>query len=96
MFDSAHYPVVRFHSTQLVFDREILIGVAGELTLRDVTRPVVLKIERLECGREPDSGREGCGAGVATSIKRSEFGMNYALTRVGDDIDLSFQDGACE
>ena len=91
MFDVAHYPVVRFHSTQLVFDRESLIGVAGELTLRDVTRPVALKIERLECGREADGGREGCGAGVATSIKRSDFGMNYALTLVGDDIDLSFQ-----
>ncbi|HEV8553350.1 MAG TPA: YceI family protein [Casimicrobiaceae bacterium] len=91
MFDAAHYPVVRFHSTQLIFDRERLIGVDGELTLRDVTRPVALKVERLECGREPDSGREGCGAGVATSIKRSDFGMNYAPTLIGDDIDLSFQ-----
>ncbi|HEX5863733.1 MAG TPA: YceI family protein [Casimicrobiaceae bacterium] len=91
MFDAARYPVVRFHSTQLVFDRERLIGVAGDLTLRDVTRPVALKVERLECGREPEGGREGCGAGVATSFKRSEFGMNYALALVGDDIDLSFQ-----
>ena len=92
MFDAAHYPVVRFRSTQLVFDRERLIGVAGELTLRDVTRTVALKVERLECGREPEGGREGCGAGVATSIKRSDFGMNYALKFVGDNIDLSFQD----
>jgi polyisoprenoid-binding protein YceI len=91
MFDAAHYPVVRFHSTHLIFDRERLIGVDGELTLRDVTRPVALKVERLECGKEPESGREGCGAGVATSIKRSHFGMNYALTLIGDDIDLSFQ-----
>ena len=75
MFDAAHYPVVRFRSTQLVFDHEHLIGVAGELTLRDVTRPVALKVERLECGKEPDSGRDGCGAGVATSIRRSDFGM---------------------
>jgi polyisoprenoid-binding protein YceI len=61
MFDAAHFPVVRFHSTQLVFYCERLIGVAGELTLRDVTRPVALKVERLECGKEPDSGRDGCG-----------------------------------
>jgi len=91
MFDAAHYPVVRFRSTQLVFDHERLIGVAGELTLRDVTRPVALKVERLECGKESDSGRDGCGAGVATSIRRSDFGMNYALTLVGDEIDLSFE-----
>src|SRR6266542_2449366 len=78
-------------AAQLVFDHEHLIGVAGELTLRDVTRPVALKVERLECGKEPDSGRDGCGAGVATSIRRSDFGMNYALTLVGDEIDLSFE-----
>ena len=59
--------------------------------MRDVTRPVALKVERLECGKEPDSGRDGCGAGVATSIKRSDFGMNYAPTLIGDDIHLSFQ-----
>ena len=91
MFDTAHYPVIRFRSTQLVFDRQRLIGVAGDLTLRNVTRPVALKVERLECGKEPDSGRDGCGASVATSIKRSEFGINYALTLIGDDIDLSFE-----
>jgi len=34
---------------------------------------------------------EGCGAEVDTVIKRSEFGMNYALGMVGDDIGLTFQ-----
>ena len=91
MFDVAHYPVMRFRSTQLVFDQTRLIGIAGLLTLRDVTRPVVLKVERIQCGREPDGGREGCGAGAVSTIKRSEFGMTYVLGLVGDEIDLSFQ-----
>jgi polyisoprenoid-binding protein YceI len=91
MLDVAHYPVMRFRSTQLVFDQTRLIGIAGLLTLRDVTRPIVLKIERMQCGREPDGGREGCGAGAVSTIKRSEFGMTYMLGLVGDDIDLSFQ-----
>jgi polyisoprenoid-binding protein YceI len=91
MFDVARYPVMRFRSTQLVFDQTRLIGIAGLLTLRDVTRPIVLKIERMECGREPDGGREGCGAGAVSTIKRSDFGMTYVLGLVGDDIDLSFQ-----
>jgi polyisoprenoid-binding protein YceI len=56
-----------------------------------VTRPIVLKIERMQCGREPDGGREGCGAGAVSTIKRSEFGMTYVLGLVGDDIDLSFK-----
>jgi polyisoprenoid-binding protein YceI len=91
MFDVAHYPVMRFHSTQLVFDQSQLIGIMGLLTLRDVTRPVVLTIERMQCGRVPDGGREGCGAGAVSTIKRSDFGMNYAMGLVGDKIDLSFR-----
>ena len=91
MFDVAHYPLVRFRSTQLVFNQDRLIGIAGLLTLRDVTRPVILKIERMQCGSDPDGGREGCGAGAVSTIKRSDFGLTYALGLVGDDIDLSFQ-----
>jgi polyisoprenoid-binding protein YceI len=90
MFDAARYPIVRFRSTQLIFDQVRLIGAAGELTLHNVTRPIVLKVERMECGPEPGSGREGCGVAVVSSIKRSEFGMKFALPFVGDDIDLSF------
>ena len=90
MFDAAHYPTVHFRSTQLTFDRIQLIGAAGELTLHNVTRPIAVKVERLECGSEPLSGREGCSVAVISSIKRSDFGMTFALPFVGDDIDLSF------
>ena len=91
MFDVAHFPVMHFESTQLVFNQERLIGISGLLTLHGVTRPVVLKIERMQCGVIPDSGREGCGAGASASIKRSDFGLTYALGLIGDDIDLNFQ-----
>jgi polyisoprenoid-binding protein YceI len=90
MFDAARYPVIRFRSTQLTFDRARLIGAAGELTLRNVTRPIAVKVERLECGPEPGGGREGCGVAVVSSIKRSDFGMTFALPFVGDEIDLAF------
>jgi polyisoprenoid-binding protein YceI len=91
MFDVAHYPVMRFRSTQLVFNQDRLIGISGLLTLRDVTRPVILKIDRLQCGSDVDRGRDECGAGAESRIKRSEFGLTYALGLIGDDIDLSFQ-----
>jgi polyisoprenoid-binding protein YceI len=90
MFDATRYPTMRFRSTQLTFDRVRLIGAAGELTLHNVTRPVVLRIERMECGPQPGSGLEGCGVAVRSMIRRSDFGMTYALPFVGDDIDLSF------
>jgi polyisoprenoid-binding protein YceI len=91
MFDTARYPVVRFRSTRLAFDSAQLVGVSGELTMHDVTRPVELHVTRLDCGTDPESGRDGCGAEVDTTIKRSDFGMRYALGIVGDDVELSFQ-----
>ena len=91
MFDVARFPVMRFQSTQLVFNQERLIGISGLLTLRGVTRPVVLRIDRLQCGPMSDDGREGCGAGAVSTIKRSDFGLTTALGLIGDDIDLRFQ-----
>jgi len=90
MFDAARFPMVRFRSTQLSFDDVRLVGAAGELTLHNVTRPIAVKVGRLECGPDPASGRHGCGVAVVSSIKRSDFGMTFGLPFVGDDIDLSF------
>ncbi len=90
MFDVAHYPTMRFRSTQLIFDRVRLVGAAGELTLHNVTHPIRVRVERLDCGPEPASGHEGCGVAVVASIKRSEFGMSVGLPFIGDDIDLWF------
>jgi polyisoprenoid-binding protein YceI len=90
MFDSARYPTVRFRSTELTFEHVRLIGAAGELTMHNVTRPIAIKVEHLECGPHPGDGREGCGVAAVSSIKRSDFGMTFGLPFVGDDIDLSF------
>ena len=91
MFDVARYPVVRFRSTEIVFGQTRLIGVAGELTVHNVTRPIALGVERLECDRAAERQRERCGATVAASIRRSDFGMDFASWLVGDDIELSFR-----
>jgi len=91
MFDAARFPEVRFHSTRLAFDHGGLVGAAGELTMHNVTRPVEVRVERMDCRPEPRAGGELCGVAVVSSVRRSEFGMTFALPFVGDDIDLSFQ-----
>jgi polyisoprenoid-binding protein YceI len=87
MFDAARFPQMRFRATNLAFDQTGLVGAAGELTMHDVTRPVALKVEHMDCAAE---GRR-CGVSVVSSIKRSHFGMGFGLPFVGDDIDLFFQ-----
>ena len=90
MFDVAHYPVVQFRSTKLVFDEARLTAIAGLLTLHGVTRPIVLKVERMECGSETGV-HEGCDASAVSTIRRSQFGMDYALGLVSDEVELSLQ-----
>jgi polyisoprenoid-binding protein YceI len=89
MFNAARFPQMHFRATNLAFDQTGLVGAAGELTMHDVTRPVAVKVERMDCAAET-RGHRRCGVSVVSSIKRSEFGMGFGLPFVGDDIDLFF------
>lgn len=91
MFDVGRFPLMRFRSTHLAFDQDRLVRVTGVLTLHGVTHPITLRIDRLQCANDGDTGRRGCEATATSSIRRSQFGLNYALGWVGDEVDLSFQ-----
>jgi polyisoprenoid-binding protein YceI len=65
--------------------------VDGELTLLGVTRPLRLNVTQFHCGLNPLRLKVGCGAEAAATLKRSDFGMNYAIPGVGDEIQLAIQ-----
>ncbi len=50
--------------------------VAGELTLRGVTRPVELKILSFKCMAHPLNKRDWCGADAVAVIDRAAFGID--------------------
>lgn len=89
MFDASRFPEVRFRSRELAFEGNGLAGATGELTLRDVSRPVAVRVERMDC-RTDARATERCGVAVVASIRRSDFGMGFALPFVGDEVALSF------
>jgi polyisoprenoid-binding protein YceI len=90
MFDVEQHPVMRFRSTRLDFDAGVLQRIDGDLTLHGITREVTFAVTRLDCGTDPATGRAGCGAEATGTIRRSDFGMSYALPLIGDEIDLRF------
>ena len=90
MFDAQRHPVIRFRSTRLAFAHDKPARIDGELTLRDVTRPLSLHIARFDCGRMGDDGREACSAEVSGTIHRSDFGMDALVPLIGDDVELRF------
>jgi polyisoprenoid-binding protein YceI len=64
---------------------------AGNLTILGVTKPVTLSIDAFNCGTNPMSKKDECGAAASAQIKRSDFGVKYALPAVGDDVKLVFE-----
>lgn len=89
-FNVVKYPTMMFQSSNLIFDGDRVVGAEGELTMIGVTRPVSLKVANFTCGASPLTGQPMCGAEVSTTIRRSEWGMNYDLPRVvGDDVKIT-------
>jgi polyisoprenoid-binding protein YceI len=86
-FDSAKYPTARFVSTKVVVSGT-KAKIAGNLTLRGVTKPIVLDARFTGAGANPMSKVETVGFEATTVVKRSDFGMGYGIPMVTDAVDL--------
>jgi polyisoprenoid-binding protein YceI len=89
--DSASFPQTKFVSTKLLFNKEILTGVDGNLTLHGVTKPVHLTVDHFHCGFNPIAFKSECGVNAYTVIKRSEFGVDKYVPAVGDEVKIVIQ-----
>jgi polyisoprenoid-binding protein YceI len=87
LFDAAKYPTASFTSTAVVANGP-RAKVTGNLTLRGVTKPVVLDMMFYGAGINPRSKILGVGFSGTTTIKRSDFGLSYGLPNVGDEVKL--------
>ncbi len=95
-FDVEKFPSITFQSTRI----EVLGGgrynVYGDLTIRDVTREVVLETTDEGRGGDPWGG-ERAGFSATTRIDRRDFGLtwNQALetggVMVGDEVKLQLE-----
>ena len=74
-FDVENHPEIRFRSTLVERDGDDYV-VAGELTIRGITQPVKLAVERLGSGRDPWGG-ERVGFAAKTTINRKDFGLHW-------------------
>lgn len=88
-FNVAEFPEMTFKSTKMHFTGDKPESIEGTLTLLGVTKPLTLKVDAFNCGANPMSKKDMCGADVSGAIKRSDFGMKYAIPAVGDEIRLS-------
>lgn len=74
-FDTANHPTMKFTSSHVEAVEDGL-RVHGELTIRSVSRPVVLDIELQGEGKDPWGGTRA-GAIATTSFDRRDFGLTW-------------------
>jgi polyisoprenoid-binding protein YceI len=89
--DVANHPKITFRGTAAEQTGPRTGRITGDLSLRGVTRPVTLDVIWNKSGTYPFGDQhEAIGISARTTIKRSDFGMTYALTGnlVGDEIEI--------
>lgn len=75
-FDAEAYPAISFRSTKVEPQGEGEFRVLGDLTIRDITKPVVLDVE--ETGRANDLyGGTRIGYVATTKFDRTDFGLTW-------------------
>ncbi|MBA4804305.1 MAG: YceI family protein [Brevundimonas sp.] len=90
-FDTANHPVATFVSRSVTVDADdpTEATVVGDLTLRGVSRPVTMEVEFNQAGQAMGAYKAGFD-GEAT-IRRSDFGINFALPALGDEVELHIE-----
>jgi polyisoprenoid-binding protein YceI len=76
--DVERFPEIRFRSTKIELPGGIHLVVTGDLTIRDVTRSVVLDTEFTGLGQDPWGNRRA-GFSATTEINREDFGASWNL-----------------
>ena len=95
-FDAENYPVLTFRSTEVNAVDDETLRVTGELTVKDVTRPITIDFEYAGAAQDP-FGNTRVGFEGSTDISRKDFGLtwNAALETggflVSDKINLEFE-----
>lgn len=87
-FDVGQYPKITFTSTKLVFDTETLTSIEGDLTIKNITRPVVVDVTQFACRFMILYLKQACGANGQTKILRSDFNVGRYVPFVSDEITL--------
>lgn len=88
-FDAAKYPNITFKSTKVQALGKNKYKITGNLTVKDVTKPVVLDAVLNKQGEHPMTKAQSIGFNATTSFNRSAFGVGAYVPNVGDKITVN-------
>jgi polyisoprenoid-binding protein YceI len=93
--DVGRYPKITFGSTKIVSTGVDSYLITGDLTIRDVTRQVILRVDSVTPEIKDPNGLYRLGASASTRIERKDFGLTWNAVLesggfvVGDDVDIT-------
>ena len=79
----------RFASTEVRRTGPTTAVIFGELTLNGVTRPVAINAKFSGAGQNPMNQKATVGFTGTTTIIRSEYGIDFAVPMISDEVDLT-------
>lgn len=95
-FNSQKFPTAEFKSTKVELTGKDTAKVTGDLTFLGITKPVILDVKLNKIGENPISKLPTVGFSAKTTVKRSDFGMDYFVATpekpgVSDDVQISIE-----
>jgi hypothetical protein len=88
-FDAEKYPNITFKSTKVQALGKNKYKITGNLTVKNVTKPVVLDAVLNKQGVHPMTKAQSIGFNATTSFNRSAFGVGAYVPNVGDKITVN-------
>ena len=87
-FQSDVYPTATFKSTKVQAISKNKLKVTGNLTIKNITKPVTLDVTLNGTGEHPMLKKKAIGFDATTTIKRSDFGVGAFAPAVSDKVKL--------
>jgi polyisoprenoid-binding protein YceI len=87
-FGAAEDEMVTFTSTAIEVTGEKTARITGDLTLNEVTKPVVLEATLNQVGDHPMANKPWAGFSATTTLVRSEFNLGQFAPFVSDEVQV--------
>lgn len=88
-FDVQKYPTITFKSKRVVSAGPDKLKITGDLTIRGVTKQVVLDVDGPSKPFKDPKGKVHMGASATAKINRMDFGVSADPGMIGDDIAIT-------
>ena len=87
-FDAEKFPQATFKSTAVESAGEGKLKITGNLTIKDITKPVVLDATINKVGTHPMTNQPAAGFDAVATLKRTDFDLGMNVPHVSDEVQL--------